>query len=261
MSALYWMDQSSYYAGIFSLTMMPLLRLPLMKQCKITMTLTFVGVLVSSVNFASHAFGQVIQLPAYRNFSYSGSAWVPDAGTASLAGSGYGVSSSSSRGWGPYGGRAIGGVGGATLLSVNAQVIDLAVMDEALLRAASGKSTTHANEPNSAAARRDLFDVSAHRSNPSDPGPDPNAWQRALAGAPVDSLNSDTQRESDVRYYVGLGKAAEDANRLQAARVYYRMAQEAMTPQMVASYKQILAERKAAEETLKEKNAPDRIKF
>ena len=232
-----------------------------MKQCKIPASLAVGSLVAALMSLAPVANAQVVQLPSYRNFSYSGSAWVPDGGTASLAGSGYGVSSSSSRGWGPYGGRAMGGVGGATLLSVNAQVIDLAVMDEALLRAASGKSTTQANEPNAAAARRDLFDVSAHRSNPSNPGPDPNAWQRALAGAPVDSLNSDTQRESDVRYYVGLGKAAEDANRLQAARVYYRMAQEAMTPQMVASYKQILAERKAAEEALKEKNSPDRIKF
>lgn len=232
-----------------------------MNPIQATHALSFFSAVAATISAASMTYGQVVQLPSYRNFSYSGSAWVPDGGTAALAGSGYGMSSSSSRGWGPYGGRAIGGVGGATLLSVNAQIIDLAVMDEALLRAASGKSTTQANVPNTAAARRDLFDVSAHRSNPTDPGPDSNAWQRALAGSPVDSVNTDTQRESDVRYYVGLGKAAEDANRLQAARVYYRMAREAMTPQMVASYKQILAERKAAEDALKEKNAPDRIKF
>ncbi len=43
-----------------------------------------------------------------------------------------------------------------------------------------------------------------------------------------------------------MGQEAEAANRLSSARVYYRMAVEAMTPEMKQRYAKILEDRKEA---------------
>jgi hypothetical protein len=54
--------------------------------------------------------------------------------------------------------------------------------------------------------------------------------------------------ESDIRYYMQKGKAAEDAGSLLAARVYYKMARDLMTPELMERYERQVAERQAAEE-------------
>jgi len=53
--------------------------------------------------------------------------------------------------------------------------------------------------------------------------------------------------EADIRYFLARGAEAEQANHIVAARVYYRMAVEAMTPELIQRYQQILAEREAEE--------------
>ena len=69
---------------------------------RIASALCLAGLLAGTAN------SQVVQLPSVHNFSYSGGAWVPDGGSASLAGNSYARSGSVSKGWGPYGTRASG---------------------------------------------------------------------------------------------------------------------------------------------------------
>jgi hypothetical protein len=54
-----------------------------------------------------------------------------------------------------------------------------------------------------------------------------------------------TLAEDDVRYFLMRGKEAELAHRIQASRVYYRMAMEAMTPEMLERYHRIVEQRNA----------------
>ncbi len=53
--------------------------------------------------------------------------------------------------------------------------------------------------------------------------------------------------ESNVRYYLRMGQEAELAHRIQSARVYYKMAVEAMTPELMDRYQQVLERREKAE--------------
>lgn len=90
--------------------------------------LQFAGVVA-----AARTDGQVVQLPTFRTFSYSGSVLVPDSGTASLGGVGRSVSrSSSSSSFGPRG-RNLGGVNSLGGAGVSATIIDLEAMDRAIL--------------------------------------------------------------------------------------------------------------------------------
>ncbi|TWT65812.1 hypothetical protein Pan14r_53620 [Crateriforma conspicua] len=69
------------------------------------------------------AQGQVVQLPTFRTFSYSGSVLVPDGGTAVLGGNSSTFRSRSPRGNGQSSARSFGGG------SVTATVIDSDAMD------------------------------------------------------------------------------------------------------------------------------------
>ena len=85
--------------------------------------------------------------------------------------------------------------------------------------------------------------------------PDPGQWQRALAGSGDSTTRLHASlTEANIRYYLERGKRAEQANHLRAARVYYRLAVESMSPQMIERYHKILAERAAAEEAQFAKN-------
>lgn len=225
----------------------------------------FFNSMISSVT------AQVVQLPSTRNFSYSGSAWVPDAGTASLGGTGYTSSSAVQRGWGPYAGRAAGGGMGANSLTASVQIIDLKALDDAILganvsRDPNSPAIVSANSP-AADGTRNFLSTSALGASMPGPGttpssvPDANRWQRALTGDGIGRTVNPSQTESDIRFYLLKGKQAELANRVLASRVYYRMAIEAMTPEMIQRYEAILVEREAAEEELRKRNRTDRIKF
>ena len=210
----------------------------------------------------------MVQLPSFRNFSYTGSAWVPDGGTTSLAGGGSSASSSISRGWGPYGGRATGSSLGASSLSASVQIIDLQALDDAILNAnvtrdPNAKPVISAGSPAAGGGRSYLSGIRSNQpyEASAEAAPDPNLWRRVLDGGVSLKTTHESQVESDIRYYLRAGKQAEKANRVLAARVYYRMAVEAMTPEMVERYHRIIAERKAAEEEKRKAQKASRVQF
>lgn len=202
------------------------------------------------------AIAQVVQLPSVRNFSYSGSAWVPDGGTTSLGGVGYESSSIVGRGWGPYGTRARGGSASASGLSVSVEVIDLQALDNAILSnnvPVNPNSPVSANSPAFGGAR--TYVSGSNQTNRRLGGSlnqNSGQWQRVLGGGlalggSLEKGKQPSQIESNIRYYLRQGKEAEQQGRIIAARVYYRMAVEAMTPEMVERYQRLVAEQKAAE--------------
>lgn len=228
-----------------------------------------VPVLIFSISVASlipSAAAQIVQQPSFRNFSYSGSAWVPDGGTASLASTYATGTGRVSRGWGPYSRANMGGTTGTGLMSVSVDVIDLQALDEAILNINAKPDPSDPNATSSGSIDSD----SERRHLPTVPQSrklvvtrDYNGYRRALAGHHQESsvAPSESQIESDIRFFLYEGKKAEQANRIISARVYYQMAIDAMTPEMVERYQRIMAEQKAAEEKRLEANRPDRIKF
>ena len=203
------------------------------------------------------ASGQVVQLPTFRNFSYSGGAWVPDRGTTSLGGN-YRSRNASSQ-FGPYAGRNISSSRGGSSLTESVRIIDLQAMDDAILSGSTSGTgnATSANLPG-APGRRTMVAV------PSEPKTKELAKvgrsfpDRVLSSGLTSSqskkpASNQSVAEQDVRYYMKLGKDAEAANRMSAARVYYRLAVESMTPAMIERYKRAMAEKKAKEDA---KSAP-----
>ncbi len=206
------------------------------------------------LTFAASANSQVVQLPSYRTFSYSGGALVPDQGSASIAGNAYASTGTTSRGWGPYGTRASGNTFGTSQSSVSMQIIDLRALDDAILSANIGP-TNPAGIASPTRVARGTSVTATGRSTVSGSSPtqitpmtDPGKWQRVLGGGQPTVPVHTSLAEADIRFYLKMGQEAEAANRLSAARVYYRMAVEAMTPEMVARYEKIQADRKAAAE-------------
>lgn len=222
--------------------------------------LTLIGVwffTASCVCFlADFAQAQVIQLPTTRNFSFSGGALVPDSGTAHLGGVGYGSQSSLSRGGPLLSNRAVGMRGGATGVAVSAEIIDLDALDQAILNThvqqtqlpvqASNKGSSTATDDADKARRF----ISGYRSvSGVDEPTDYRDFNRSLRSRPETKVVQESLAESNIRYYLKRGQEAENANRIQSARVYYRMALESMTPQLLERYHRVLAERQTAQES------------
>ena len=207
---------------------------------------------------ASRANSQVVQLPSVHNFSYSGGAWVPDGGSASLSGSRYARSGTTSNGWGPYGTRASGSSFGTTNSSASVQIIDLQALDNAIL--SSNVANPNPQVKTATTTGRSLVGSSVPTGTA--PRHDPGKWQRVLGGGQPTVPVHTSLAEADIRFYLKLGQEAEAANRVMAARVYYRMAIEAMTPEMQARYAKILSDRKAAlDADLAAKKASPRQQF
>lgn len=236
----------------------------------------FVAVLLALSLIAAEAQAQVVQQPVVRNFGYAGSALVPDSGTAVLGGNLGRQSSSVSRGFGPFGRRTAGNSLGGRSMSVSVTIIDLNALDEALLNAPISDKPETAPKinagplapkqpltmaPRIVGAPRKILSVGQPNDLPTGiTATDSNAYTRALVGhklgfqpAAVKSL-----REDDVRYYIEEGQKAEKAGRIVSARVYYRMAMDSLTPDIVARYEKILAKKK---EDAKKKNSPSNIRF
>ena len=209
------------------------------------------------------AEAQVVQLPSTRSLSYSGSVSVPDGGTAALGGGSSSVYGSRRNGWGPFSSQSsASGVGGSSL-TASVTIIDLSAMDEAILGSAAsvaGQAGNSANPDtstmasrNSPTSERSAVGLKTHATtlaeNSSERvGADPGKWQRVLSGESARASSNPTLLESDIRYHLLRGEAAEKAGSLIAARVYYKMARDLMTPELVERYQRILAEREAAEE-------------
>lgn len=198
----------------------------------------------------SIASGQVVQLPSYRTFSYTGGAVVPDQGTGILGGTTFSRQGSAYRGAGPYAGRATGFSSMSSSVAASAQVIDLKALDEAILAANVPLNTT-GSAPLSYDADSDGRSTlsSTGESQASVRRGHPFRWQRVLAGGGSDEppLNQGLA-ESNVRYYLRMGKEAERADRILSARVYYRMAVDAMTPEMMVRYQRILEQQRLVAE-------------
>lgn len=232
----------------------------------------------STTFVASEVAAQVVQLPTVRNFSVSGGALVPDGGTASLGGSGYSANSSSSRGPFPLGTRTIGGIASGASMTASVQIVDLDAMDEALLgrpisvastngatsagttAKSSGDSTSTGATPNSPldpndAARDRLTSAKGLLNNSKEVQArriTSDHWARVLSSEDPLGYREDPtlapadMDDSNIRHFLQLGRAAEQAGRSQAASVHYRMAMDAMSPALKERY-QLALERQAAE--------------
>jgi hypothetical protein len=237
-----------------------------------------IAALACVVAIADRGNCQVVQLPSVRNFSMTGGVSVPDGGTASLGGTGYSATSRSARGPFPLGTRAMGGVAAGASLSVSAQIIDLDAMDEALLGRQPGASTASASVAASAgstssasatpaaatggpldpqnAARNRLKAAGGLLSSAKDLRPrrvTPDHWVRILSSEDPAGYRGDPTvappelAEANTHHFLRLGREAEQAGRPHSASVYYRMAVDAMSPQLKQRYQAAL-DRQAQEE-------------
>lgn len=212
---------------------------------------------------------QIVQLPSVYNFSSSGAVLVPDGGSTMLGGSGYARQGSTSSGFGPLSSRALAGSAGGSTLSASVQIIDLEALDQAILASATPRTSmagqtapaaTTAVGPAATPAADDSHDAGQRArlssrypdstrelsaNNTDRVGADPGKWQRVLSGSGEPTAVNASMVESNVRYYVELGEQAERSGSVQAARVYYRLARQAMTPELVTQYENALRTRAA----------------
>jgi hypothetical protein len=232
---------------------------------KLLRLLSPLAILFASVCATCEA--QVVQLPAFRQFSYSGGALVPDAGTGYLAGNSYSSSGSVGRGGIP-GNRAFGAASGAGHMSASVQIIDLDALDQAILNSSVPSSAiSQANRmlpvSDAAAAEQARKFLSSYPTIHTARNGDPSyrdlksTLGNSTKPEPVDA----SLAESNVRYYLKKGQEAETANRIQSARVYYKMALEAMTPELMERYHKVLADREKAEKDKKVAKDADRKQF
>ena len=202
---------------------------------------------------------QVVQLPAVSNFGVSTTVSVPDQGTASLGGVGRSSSGTTTRGAGPMGSRASGSQNSANSASISATIIDLAAMDEALLNMPADSS----KPPNYTVRRTGTKIVNTltphhynrERVRPAAP-PQPYDWMRALGpqgNDQYDSAESKLRDGSNVRYFMERAAEAHALGRDSAARVYYQMALDRMTPAQQQRMDEIRAKRAIPEKSKKDK--------
>lgn len=205
---------------------------------------------------------QVVQLPAVRTFGMSGAVSVPDQGTMTLAGNRGSRPVGSVSGPGPLAGRGLASQSGGGSTSVSATVIDLQAMDEALLnRPADTPASTASNYTPRSTGTPIMNTLTPHlyaqRSGREfvPPG-DPNAWEIAL-GAPgighVGTANALVGNDSAVRFYMLRAHEATKSGRNAAARVYYRMAYDRLTPEQRTRLQEIqrLADEQAGQAAAK----------
>lgn len=196
---------------------------------------------------------QVVQLPAVGSFGVNTTVSVPDQGTASLGGVGRSSYGTTSRGAGPMANTARGGNSSATMASVSATIIDLAAMDEALLNMPAGNK----NVPNYATRSQGTKIVNTltphnyHRDiKRREAPPLPYEWMAALGpqgNDHFDSAENKVRDGSNVRYFMEKSAAAHAHGHDAAARVYYKMALDRMTPAQQQRMEEIRAKRAAGD--------------
>lgn len=212
----------------------------------------------------SHSQGQVVQLPAVGSFGVSTTVSVPDQGTASLGGVGRSSYGTTTRGAGPLANRAWGGTASATSTSISATVIDLAAMDEAILNmpADSKNVPRYATRSQGTKIVNTLTPHNYSRDiKPRAAPPLPYEWMAALGPQGNDHLDSAETKVHDgsnVRYYMEKAAAAHSQGHDSAARVFYKMALDRMTPAQQQRMQEIRANR--ADAAKKSKNGKDETK-
>ncbi|HAC90559.1 MAG TPA: hypothetical protein DCF63_07975 [Planctomycetaceae bacterium] len=213
------------------------------------------------------SIAQVVQLPAFRQFSYVGGSMLPDAGAMNFAGNRYSIQSQSSTG-GLLPAVARSGIIGQTSIEISAQIIDLDALDQALLisnapvTSSVGRSAqADTSQARSADQARDfLSNYSSQSPLPARAGDYGSIPQRMVDRSPVQPEEA-SLAAANIRYYLQMGREAEASQRLQAARVYYRLAQEAMTPEIHLRYHQVVDQRQQAAKSQNKAAADDRQKF
>lgn len=241
-------------------------------------------ILLTSISQTAQA--QIVQLPSLHTFSSSGSVLVPDGGTALLGGNSYARHGSTSSGFGPLSNQTTMGNAGGSTLSATVQIIDLEALDRAILAGAAPRTIMAAPAPVTGEALTDgpasppstdgsLAASQRARLSSRYPestrqlsanatervGADPSKWQRVLSGGGTPTVVNTSMEETNVRYYVELGQQAEKSGSVQAARVYYRLARQAMTPELVAQYENALRVRAAEAAARNAELAQARRKF
>lgn len=204
---------------------------------------TFAALSISLVAVSTTS-AQVVQLPVTRNFSVQGGAWVPDAGTGTYGG--YRSSRYGSRRT-PLG-RSYGGSISPTSVAVSVEIIDLQALDDAILNrnTAAPNNVISADSPAADGSRQYLGPLAPQRPLTMQSRVAPDAWHRTMAGKSKSTTLHPELAESNIRYYLQQGKQAEALGRVNASRVYYRMAIQSMTPEMLERYRKVLADRKKA---------------
>ena len=202
---------------------------------------------VVGVRFLDDAAGQVVQLPSVQSFSYSGGASVPDHGDATLGGYRTRRGTSSISGAGPLASRSVGSQASGGSSSVSATIIDLQAMDEAILNqpadtpalAASNYAVRSTGTPIMNTLTPHLYGQRTTRA--SVPVNDPNAWQIALGTPPAkpEVGRSSARNDTAARYYMLKSREATIAGRNAAARVYYQLAYDELTPEQRTRYQNI----------------------
>lgn len=197
---------------------------------------------------------QVVQLPSIRQFSYSGGVVVPDGGTVNLGG----VSRSAS-GYARAGGPlqrnlAFSQSASISNASVSVQVIDLEALDQAILNAnvpakVIAQSSNKLPISDAAAAEKAKQFLANYPAVTSarQGSPSYRDFKATLGGFSASTSADSAMAESNIRYYLMMGQQAEAQNRLQSARVYYRLAAEAMTPELLDRYQRVLDARAQAQ--------------
>jgi hypothetical protein len=226
------------------------------------------ALIVSQLGLSASALAQVVvQQPVVSNFSYSGSASIPDAGTGYLGGLSSSRSGSVSRGFLPS--SSVGGASaGGSIANASVQVIDLEALDQAILNSKSPASARASTSNSIVPSDRDTADkarqfLSTYSSTPpSYRAADYTDLKRTLGSIPRSIASSDSSlAESNVRYYLQLGREAEQAHRIQASRVYFRMALDSMTPELMERYQMAIAQRKGSAQAKAKADADGRVKF
>ncbi len=213
---------------------------------KLCMSIMFACVLMAPCS------AQVVQLPAVGSFQVSTTVSVPDQGTASLGGVGR-SGTGAVRGWGPN--SAIGGQLGASSASVSVTVIDLAAMDEALLNMpAESKNVPNYAKPSQGTKIVNTLVPHDYNRDKKVTQRHPYDWMVALGPqgtAQVDSAENKVLDGSNARYFLEKAAAAHSTRHIAAAKVYYQMALDRMSPAQRKRMEEIRASRsvKPAEKT------------
>ncbi len=223
---------------------------------------TFAALCLSLLAIQQSASAQVVILPSYQTFSYSGSFLVPDSGSATVAGNSYSNSSSNTSGWGPYGPRSTGVSSGTSSMSVTAQIIDVRAMERAMVerntRSQAAPKTAPPKPSATTTASAEPGKVKPQRKKRDIGEPDPLMLKRFIADDEFQNT-SQAKAAGEIRHYLDRAHQANLSGHFEAAKVYYRLAYRAMTPQMRARYETIMAELDAAE-AAEEATAPSKSK-
>ncbi len=210
----------------------------------------FAAVCLTMFAMEQSASSQVVILPSYQTFSYSGSFSVPDSGSATVAGNSYSSSSSNTTGWGPYGPRSTGVSSGSSSMSVTAQIIDVRAMEQAMIerntKSQAAPKPTPSKPSVTSTASADPGKVKPPRKKRDIGEPDPLMLKRFIADDQFQNT-SQAKAAGEIRHYLDRAHQANLGGHFEAAKVYYRLAYRAMTPQMRARYETIMAELDAAE--------------